>query len=165
MDTSENYIDMCEKAVAVQELWIQAKNSHCAINRKHGDIVSLKYNGKKPTIYTLLNESHAVVFKFSMDDGTTFYSQYSFDDLIWLPRQDQLQEMLSQSGVHIAFRFGLFLEDGYLPGSLQKAFVQLNNLLNGASMEQLWLAFVMKEELDKVWNGDDWELVVQPDHQ
>jgi len=22
--------------------------------------------------------------------------------------------------------------------------------------EQLWLAFVMKEKYDKVWNGDDW---------
>jgi len=25
------------------------------------------------------------------------------------------------------------------------------------SMEQLWLAFVMKEKFDKVWNGEDWE--------
>jgi hypothetical protein len=25
-----------------------------------------------------------------------------------------------------------------------------------ASPEQLWLAFVMKEKYNKVWNGEDW---------
>jgi hypothetical protein len=25
------------------------------------------------------------------------------------------------------------------------------------SMEQIWLAFIMKEKNGKIWNGEDWE--------
>jgi hypothetical protein len=51
---------------------------------------------------------------------------------VWLPRQDQLQEM-----------YGTFQECSVNGGVV-------------TSMEQLWLAFVMKEKHNKVWNGNDW---------
>ena len=67
---------------------------------------------------------------------------------IWLPRQDQWQEMVHKlredkkqfSGNHgLLRRFAAWVdEDSNLPC---------------ASMEQLWLAFVMKEKYDKVWDG------------
>jgi hypothetical protein len=31
-----------------------------------------------------------------------------------------------------------------------------NRLIQPESWEQLWLAFVMKEKYNKVWNGEDW---------
>ena len=65
---------------------------------------------------------------------------WSPDDLmVWLPRQDQLQEMCENKGEDFfifAFRSGSHpLLDTY---------------------EKLWLAFVMKEKYGKVWNGEDW---------
>jgi hypothetical protein len=36
----------------------------------------------------------------------------------------------------------------------------LNSDLDDA-LEVLWLAFVMKENYNKVWNGEDWETTVR----
>jgi len=63
---------------------------------------------------------------------------------VWLPRQDQLQDMITDrpmSGLLLDFR------DSAL------AFLWGDGL---DSMEQLWVAFVMKEKYNKVWNGEGW---------
>lgn len=62
-------------------------------------------------------------------------------DEIWLPRQDQLQEMVGYqipSGTQLQLFFAFTLTQKRI------------------SMEQLWLAFVMKEKYGKVWNGEEW---------
>ena len=33
----------------------------------------------------------------------------------------------------------------------------IHNYDSDASMEQLWLAFVMKEKFNKTWDGEKWE--------
>jgi len=68
-------------------------------------------------------------------------------DDIWLPRQDQLQERaLQDEGLQtIIARIYRFSTDHY--GS--------SYTING-TMEQLWLAFVMKEKYGKVWDGTKW---------
>ena len=58
-----------------------------------------------------------------------------------LYRQDQLQEMVNQS------KNVVDLMASVLYWSAGKYFL---------SMEQLWLAFVMKELYGKVWNGEEW---------
>ena len=76
--------------------------------------------------------------------------------LIWLPRQDQLQEMVLTKQV----------EGDYTPVyKLNKAFYEYcyspltdSPKIYNASMEQLWLAFLMKELHGKVWAGEKWEL-------
>ena len=65
-------------------------------------------------------------------------------DAIWLPRQDQLQEMLQPCG------FGILLWDFH---SFASTLIRDENI---TSMEQLWLAFVMKERFNKVWDGKEW---------
>lgn len=72
---------------------------------------------------------------------------------IWLPRQDQLQEMgFMNIGDTINIRVNRFyrfcLEFPYKTGYLATA------LFN--TMEQLWLAFVMKEIYCKVWDDKGW---------
>lgn len=68
------------------------------------------------------------------------------NDNVWLPRQDQLQEMLGKNDLN----------------NLESAFHEWRhwNFLNGyqkfTSMEQLWLGFVIKDKYNKVWDGDDW---------
>ncbi len=79
---------------------------------------------------------------------------------IWLPRQDQLQEMLDTDIFKILDRFISWIGNWDC---------EINDycVLNGfrleieeyKSMEQLWLAFVMKEKYNKVWNGKDWEVI------
>ena len=65
----------------------------------------------------------------------------------WLPRQDQLQEMSEYfpSTLLLNSMFWNFAKDCYLPDE--------------ASMEQLWLAFVMKELHNKQWTGSEWSCI------
>jgi len=72
---------------------------------------------------------------------------------IWLPRQDQLQGMVIDLP-----RIKNF--NGLLPEIYQFAcnttIAIKNNVNPDWSMEQLWLAFVMKEKFKKIWDGKDW---------
>ena len=66
----------------------------------------------------------------------------------WLPTQEQLQEMLFQGFdeyEHWIRKLYDFILD--LP---------LSELM---SMNELWLAFVMKEKYDKTWTGEKWEVI------
>ena len=67
--------------------------------------------------------------------------------ILWLPRQDQLQEMVEYvSPLHLLEYLNNFVtttESGLFPAGFN-------------SMEQLWLAFVMKERWNKTWNGEAW---------
>ena len=58
-----------------------------------------------------------------------------------LDRQDQLQEMVGYSDIHsLMMHFWDFIGYDHICTSL----------------EQLWLAFVMKEKYNKTWNGENW---------
>ncbi len=65
-------------------------------------------------------------------------------ELIWLPRQDQLQEMarLCVGGSNIYGRL--------------RQITEFQMKTPHQTMEQLWLAFVMKEKFNKTWNGSEW---------
>ena len=68
---------------------------------------------------------------------------------IWLPRQDQLQAML----------VGHFVDS--TPRKLVKAlwdWIAETAPPSNYSMEQLWLAFVMKEKYSKHWEDEKWKL-------
>ncbi len=68
---------------------------------------------------------------------------------VWLPHQDQLQEMV-------------FKDVGLQ--SICSAIEQFSKSEDGAgitifgTMEQLWLAFVMEKKYNKTWNGEEWKL-------
>jgi len=62
---------------------------------------------------------------------------------VWLPRQDQLQEM----GVGGILSIDLVAE--YLECTYDLGF-------EPESWEQLWLALVMREKHGKTWNGEAW---------
>jgi len=72
---------------------------------------------------------------------------------IWLPRQDELQEILvNVNHAPLIMLIALFDHFAFEQGYENK--VPPINIFS--SMEQLWLAFVMKELYKKVWNGEDW---------
>lgn len=169
MDTSEEYIKMCEKATEVQELW----------EYKEEDIPDtfsiIKYYGWCETCDSIrgqaswspMGDGLISVLRFCHECGETLivepkdnyisYPEYgSIEDWsngakesVWLPRQDQLQEIIG--GGH--------------PGSMMELLVKIcgwdGNAYNGdwlkfKSPEQLWLAFVMKKKYNKTWNGKEW---------
>ena len=78
--------------------------------------------------------------------GQTYNSDHYWAGDIWLPRQDQLQEMI--------LHFGHGHNNGGILVGLS-LFSQEHGY-NETSMEQLWLAFVMKEKHNKTWNKNEW---------
>ena len=83
---------------------------------------------------------------------------YAEDDSGFIPlkTQDQLQEMV---GCHSLFELTKLFESfcyllpwGQSPHKSGGRFYGMRY----TSMEQLWLAFVMKEKHNKVWNGEKW---------
>lgn len=123
MDTSETYIKMCKKAEEIQSLFLEKNKSGWI----RSSLVGLLIN--------------------AIDKNGEVFTAYG-KDLIWLPRQDQLQEMMQPNDMSartLLSQFALWSEQ------------QKHDIPNAfASMEQLWLAFVMKKKYNKVWNGEDW---------
>ena len=129
MDTSEEYIKMCD-CEEIQKLW---KEHHW------GDFVAYSDESCAP---------HAL---------TSVKNSYHFRDYyIWLPRQDQLQDIAINSAryrVNINPRWLLHIDyENFCYGkfSINKSIDKFK------SFEQLWLAFVMKEKYNKEWNGEKW---------
>ena len=76
---------------------------------------------------------------------------------IWLPRQDQLQDMLDLTCAMFPLQEcnRLFtnwcIENKYSSGEYI-----FKPLYLFQSMEQLWLAFIMSKTFGKEWNGNEW---------
>ena len=126
MDKSSQYIKMCESAKAVQKQW-------------------------KPELGD---------FFVSMSLGLTSACQSITSDLekkasylktikaVWLPRQDQLQEMVIDKYAtpwDLAIAFSNLLMDD-----------KTSYFDNFDSMEKLWLVFIMLEKYKKKWKEGSW---------
>ncbi len=140
MDTSEKYIKMCEKAEEIQREWkpnkvdaviIKLLRDESGLFRLPSGIQYLER--KQPDPYT---GWHMV--------GSDPNIHYMFKRFIWLPRQDQLQEILQyRNQSYLLDRCNEFVEDLWEQG---------NRLAEPeTSMEVYWLAFVMDEKYGKVW--------------
>jgi len=78
-----------------------------------------------------------------------FVSSTNGATLIWLPRQDQLQIMVGD------FDAG-FIDWWYWRNAVYPHMQNPFSKEKFTSFEQLWLAFVMKEKFNKVWDGEKW---------
>jgi len=143
MDTTEKYIKMCEKAEEIQGLLDEEEDGNYLYVKK---TQSIKITGH-PWFYWLENYGNGNpcqqwVSYYWESDSPDYYGQ----DVVWLPRQDQLQEMIAKPKYNLAKLRAIthFIMNEY-------------GISIDWSMEQLWLAFVMKERWNKVWDGEKWE--------
>ncbi len=134
MDTSKTYILMAEKAEEIQ------KHRRGEITPQYTELRLQKGD------YGLSEVSKGVeIHDGSYDTGDLFS--------VWLPRQDQLQEMTGYNRVELILRFTVFCygHKGLLIDPILRP-----EVLQFTSMEQLWLAFVMLTLYQKHWSGTDW---------
>ena len=145
MDISAEYIKMCGKAEEIQKL------RHLVTDWRKGDWYRRPTNwievvADEATIPNLPNPPHGTV---------------------WLPRQDQLQEMISYPTLgsekfkemvryyHEIVCIGQDTKVNLLRAvasfAAERSFVGCHQ-----TMEQLWLAFVMCEKYNKIWDGEKW---------
>lgn len=130
MDTSETRIKMCKKAEEIQEL--------------------------APKMEPWFSYNNVTVD--SRGEFNAFPQNWPEDSFIWLPRQDELQEMLGDkwSVPWLPRNIWDFYRTQFYPHSVYEREGLYPSTWEPDSMEQLWLAFVMKEKYGKVWNGEDW---------
>ncbi len=130
MDTSETYIKMCDcEEIQDKRPW----NSVADMDFPS----SIYYGWKEDDSYHIENNRRLI--------EQPYYE--GLFQAIWLPRQDQLQEMSQFSGglPNQLWNFNEFcFPDRWNFDEYTSGFT---------SMEQLWLAFVMKEKYGKVWTG------------
>jgi len=146
MDCSVEYIEMCRKAVEVQEVWKVKTGDYCTHpDGEWADTKGLVCGGIMGSVHVLRNmagSSGASGFHY------TNYEIFNQQDCVWLPRQDQLQDMIPNEPAW-DYRFSKF--SNWVDTELG---MEVCNSVD--SMEQLWLAFVMNELYQKKWNGKEW---------
>ena len=126
MDTSKEYLEMCQGAKDVQSLWEPSCGDFCV---DMGDVWILNPDNKA-------------------------YVQMVRHKDTWLPRQDQLQEMIGgwpSAGFIGDWREWLGNVYGFNYGNKPNGHLHIFT-----SGEQLWLAFVMQEVYNKKWLDGEW---------
>ena len=147
MDTSKEYIKMCRLAKEIQEGWEPSLIDTVTHNPK--------YSRKQETGFVegMSRDFYEKVLKENKDTliswiyirwKHSYNSAQAFEQIIWIPRQDQLISLspyLSKTDIYRAF-----------------------NVLDSAaqsfpfnSMEKVILAYVMRELYSKEWNGEAWD--------
>jgi len=158
MNNLKEYILQCRKAIEIQRLHKPAIGDRyfCACNAcgDHSTIYHIHdYDMDSINKRDLTNvyEPYAKLVRDA--DTCTFHAFYNertpeYLSYIWLPRQDRLQKMIElpkhRDKAGLATYFSLWLNKN------------IDFWKFGWSMEQLWLAFVMKEEFNKIWNDENW---------
>ena len=140
MDTSEMSIARCIKAVEIQALWKPANGDFCWHDNDGDDYMG---QWEFPAEWTIVHIDNV-------------RPQDWWLNWIWLPRQDQLQKMISESGEDQYYDLRSLWEwtrEGPEGEDWQTQYSQ-----QFKTMEQLWLAFVMKEKYNKVWDSGDWKV-------
>ncbi len=139
MDTSETYLTMCEKA------------RKYLLKKKQWDDGELWEDGE---LYAYAINEEDCPFKYSDVRLVYCCENQPKPDAIPIYRQDQLQEILyGNAGVMLAYTLSKDIFN--FAKSLGRKHIQRYQF---HSMEQLWLAFVMRECYQKKWNGIDWEV-------
>jgi len=159
LDASKTFIKMCEKAIKIQESKnillpgdiIQIKKS-LSDNHKTYDIICIG-----EPIQTQRHKNNLHILYEGYDDYYSFYREF----FTWLPRQDQLQDMIKQD---IDSQGIITRKTGYwYTKELTKWFDTYSypntTIFIDATPEQAWLMFVMHREYNKVWDGEDWVMI------
>lgn len=138
MDTSETYIKMCQKARELQRLWKCSGGDYFVdtVTFPHEQFVEM-VGGHSP--------------KWEYDDDEYSYPMHQ-ERSFWLPRQDQLQEMVKPR---------VFGDASQLIRWAYSYHESMWRQFQYESTEQFWLMFVMRENYRKLWSGQDWVTTTQ----
>lgn len=173
MDTSKEYIMMCYKTHEIQNLW----------KPEGGDWYLFDYRGTTKTGREFEKQvwgdddkdwKKVEILCYQPDDVKNFFvstnekqshimsaQDMTKEHVVWLPRQDQLQEMVIKYGKDIKpewFPCLLYVVDFFLkPYAIECERSTGYPFPN--TMEQMWLSFVMKDKYNKVWTGDIWKTI------
>ena len=150
MDATNRYAMMCQKAFEIQNLWVP-KQCDFIINNEDLE-EGLSFCRPAESIVQVVN------MYYQEQDGEQYLQE--LEDLkeqaLWLPRQDQLQIIIEPDNSRVYSITRKVTESQYYDYA-KNAIVTAPEIFY--SMEQHWLAYIMKEKFHKVWNEEDWVTV------
>lgn len=136
MDTSKEYIDMCRKATEIQNPDRSIAGNYYELN---GNLCISGY----------VRDWHFdELWLYTIPYGD-MCKAYTRDELVWLPRQDQLQDMMLPANCNSAdvsdtlYDFNVFVANHV-------------DEFEYRSFEQLWIRYIMYCDHGKQWNGSEW---------
>lgn len=138
MDTSGKYIKMCTKAMDIQQY--APKTSPMSETDADPRMGSLFWSECEKQVFML---------HFDNDNRELMIGEYhkpdASENLIWLPRQDQLQDIIGR---------GVIPHFSYLVTEQDRC--NSNVISPFDTLEQQWLVYLMEKKFNKQWNGEDW---------
>ncbi len=138
MDKSQSYHRMCDRAEEIQCLWQPIHGDFYADSR--GNIRCWIATNPPP-------ERFKNRFGICIKNSIIHLSKYT-----WLPRQDQLIEMAQVSGR----RYESIVQDFFDWSKRPYGSYSVNPGRLFKSMEKIWLAFVMYQKFNRLWDGHSW---------
>ena len=137
MDTSETYIKMCDCKEVQGKHDLETHDS-----LEDGDFFAQE----------VLKDRPKGVFVFK--ELCPYCGPSPGIKITWLPRQDQIQEMMGLEDVgYLMNELMYFWQNDHLELIDDKCLFYKQEI---DSMEHLWLAFYMHEEHKKIWTGENW---------
>ena len=139
---------MCEQTKQLQKKW----------KPKAGDYVQLIKNKQIYLVSSVekSKDKKKVVFYTNIINGNDSWCYLEFfkDNFVYLPTQEQLQEMVKD----ILFLIQGSFIDLYMSASTGHRDSHII-CRKAKSMNELWLMCVMHEKYQKIWTGEIWEEV------
>ena len=173
MDNSKEYVKMCEKANEIQRMKTASHISkYDDLLQKESDYLFTSYDFVclKNVVKNRFNkivgvEEYPNPIITSVPDGISLQTMFGIEDeifnndnIIWLPRQDQLQEILLKDYPDYFNSIHLLLTKFYeeVHSNDKDKYLTYERF---DSLEKLWLAYFMKVEYNKIWDdtNKDWD--------
>jgi len=166
MDKTKLYIKMCDKTTKLQEYYFTRRDDNFSllpsyVFSRRNDILTVSIEIWTPKLLKeiLGNKYDALVVNTEYDNDKMVdlpeTDKLAIDSHTWLPMQDQLQEMLDlpKSSVHAQQLFEKMIQFMTDDDGTMNTYAS-----NFTTPEQLWLALLMKEKYNEVWDFDeaDW---------
>lgn len=138
---------MCQKASEIQNLW---RPQQCDVIIEISDLEGgISFCRPAASIVQVAN----MYYDEKDEENYLRECEEMKEQALWLPRQDQLQSMIEPDSARVFSFMNKVIGKKYHDYS-KKIVVGAPELF--FSMEQLWMAYIMKEKFDKVWNEEEW---------
>jgi len=147
MDASNRYVMMCQKAGEIQQLW---QPNQCDFIIHYDDLEEgVSFCRPAESLVQVVN------MYYTKDDGDYYVQECEElkEQALWLPRQNQLQSIMEPNNERVHSLIRKVVDEHYHDFS-KNSMAAAHELFY--SMEQLWLAYIMKEKFHKVWNEQEW---------
>lgn len=157
MDTSKEYVKMCSEAPEIQALHKPEEGDFYCNGGFKGSIYHENPGPVKVCCGVQQDEKCVVTLCGPHNNWETDGDRAN---RVWLPRQDQLQEMVIRWGKDPKPEYWPLLLFGFVDWSKNYALITERYMKEPCpfpdTLEKLWFSFVMHDKYKKMWNGEEW---------